>query len=319
MEPGEPIPLELSIGGEIKLGDKACSRPLIAKGYVGIDAVTPSGNYYYAQFSKATVDFLFKAFCWNVQLPRPLKESGFPHGFLSSFSLDGKELDSVHLSIPAGFHFKGTLDIIGVSGSADICVNFPNALSIDVELSPISVAGGLLLMRRSENDTSNGPFLKANVSISPPVFDISASGYVSVLGISADTKLKITDQGYNFSLSAKILNLFEADLQISAYFSSHISDASFQVKGKFKFDLFDKIESRIKSALSGAADEATRKLDAAKKQVDSKKKIFDDANRSLENAKDRVNSAYSKFYAAEHTLDAAKRKVAAAFAKCRKF
>ena len=37
----------LEIGGEVRIGNPSClSRPLIAKGYVGVDQLSPINNFY---------------------------------------------------------------------------------------------------------------------------------------------------------------------------------------------------------------------------------------------------------------------------------
>ncbi len=114
----------LEIGGEVRLGDPTCSAPITAIGFLGIDVITPTNNYYYVEFTgTTTVASLLDTFCVDINLPRPLGESGFPHGFLSSFSLLGKELPHAGISIPAGYRLKGTLNILGLEGSADVTIN----------------------------------------------------------------------------------------------------------------------------------------------------------------------------------------------------
>ena len=73
----------LEIGGEVRIGNPSClSRPLIAKGYVGVDQLSPSNNFYYVELkNKVTMGTLLQAFCIRFRLPRPLADSGFPKGF----------------------------------------------------------------------------------------------------------------------------------------------------------------------------------------------------------------------------------------------
>lgn len=37
----------LSLGGEVRIGDSSCANPITAAGFVGIDIITPTQNYYY--------------------------------------------------------------------------------------------------------------------------------------------------------------------------------------------------------------------------------------------------------------------------------
>lgn len=312
------FPSELGIGGEIKLGNKDCSTPIVAKGYVGIDAVEYTNDYYYVEINKATIGSLLKAFCWDVDLPQVLQETGFPKGFMSSYSADEKEIKSANLTIPAGFHFKGTLDILGLTGSADIDVDPNNKeLKIEVELPPISVGNGLLEMFRRPDDHSEGPFLNASITLGS--VNVAASGYVYVLGAVEYASLEITDDCYKFSYTAKLLDLFKAHLEISAVYKRPLTDASFEIKGSFEDDIMEAIENFIMNVFKNAVTDAEKKIKKAEDDVESKKKVLEDTKGALEQDKHKVDDAYGAFRAAEDSLDAAKRKVDSALSRCRKF
>ncbi len=157
-------------------------------------------------------------------------------------------------------------------------------------------------MTVSRRDVSRGPYLQANIALLPsPEVDISASGYVQVLGISQSASLRITNTRYELSLSGKMLNLFQSDLMISASYGS-LSRASFRVKGSFKNDLYDKIEQKIKQALQDSADKATNALNRAQNKVNQEQSKFDRAVRSLQSAQRAVNNAQSEFNSAERKL-----------------
>ncbi len=296
----------LEVGGEIRLGDPSCSTPITAIGYLGIDALTPTNNYYYVQFTdRTTVSSVLSAFCVNIDLPRPLAESGFPHGFLSSFSLTETTIDNAGITIPQGFRLNGTLNILGLEGSADVTIGLPDGIDFNVALPPINVGNGLLKMTATSSDASVGPFLEADIQLLPsPSVDISASGYVKVLGISAEASLRITDTSYEYSISGKMLRLFEADLFISASYGS-ISQASFQVSGTFRSDLYDKVEDLIKKTLDESAKEATDAISSAQDTVDKQQKKFDDANDDLKSAQKAVDKANDDFDSAQNDLDKA--------------
>ena len=175
----------LALGGEVHIGEESCGTPLVATGFVGIDAITPTNNYYYVNIQGSTmVSTVLDAFCININVPAPLAQSGFPRGFISSFSLTGVELPHVPLSIPQGYRLNGTLNILGLEASADITIGLPNGIDFAVALPPINV-GGLLRMSASSSDHSQGPSLSAVITLLPtPSVNIEARGYLSVLGIS---------------------------------------------------------------------------------------------------------------------------------------
>ncbi len=294
----------VEIGGEVKLGDPTCSTPITATGFLGIDAVTPPNSYYYVQFSDgATVMSLLEAFCVDVsKLPRPLGESGFPHGFLSSFSLRGHELPHAGLSIPAGFRLNGTLNILGLEGSADVNIDLPNGIAFAVQLPPISIENGLLRMTNSASDRSRGPNLMAAVTLLPrPFVGIAANGYMEVLGISESATLMITDSKYEFSISGNMLNLLQADLMLSAAYGD-LTRASFRVKGSFRNDLYATIENQIKKVLKETSGIATEEINDAQRKLDGEQAKFDDAIRNLQSAQREVDKANAGFDSAERKL-----------------
>ena len=292
----------ISYGAEIHLGYKSTGHQIQAKGYVGVTIISPAENYYYVKFNSITLGSLLKAFKISLNIPKPLAQSGFPHGFLSSFSLLGKELPQVHVSIPAGFRLKGTLNILGLQGSADITINLPSLIDVNVALPPIKV-GSILAMYASASDTSRGPYLKARIQTLPSIsVNIEASGYLKVLGISLETKLVVTNTKYIFSFRGRILSLFYASLRIEASYAS-FSHASFQVNGVFEADLVNGIQNLVKSAINVIGKAAKKAYDAAygaaKKLVDQYLSAQRAAQNQLNKIQNEVNDLYRKLFIAK--------------------
>ena len=301
----------LEIGGEVRIGNPSCLRqPLIAKGYVGVDQLRPNNNFYYVELkNKVTMETLLKAFCIKFRLPRPLADSGFPNGFLSSFSPIGKELPKAGISIPPGFRLKGTINILGLEAHADITISLPKGVRMNLALSPLRIAGGLLRMYASRRHQSRGPFLKVFVTTYPrPKVDIHASGFVSVLGIQAEAMLRITNTRYEYRVAGKFLHLFQASLHITAKYGD-IRKAGFRVRGYLKNDIFAIIRKKIQKGLQSSSRAATRAIDNAKRKVNSKKVIFDRAIRKLQSVERRVNKAEGAFNRAMNKLRSWKGKV----------
>ena len=301
----------LEIGGEVRIGNPSClSRPLIAKGYVGVDQLSPINNFYYVELkNKVTMGTLLQAFCIRFRLPRPLADSGFPKGFLSSFSPIGKELPKAGISIPAGYRLKGTINILGLEAHADITISLPKGVRMNVALSPLKLVRGLLQMYASRRDRSRGPFLKVFVTAYPrPKVDIHASGFVSVLGIQAEAMLRITNTQYEYRIAGKFLHLFQASLHITANYGD-IKRAGFRVRGHLRNDFFAIIRRKIQKGLQSSSRAATRAIDKAKQKINSKKVVFDRAIGKLRSAQHRVNRARGAFNRAMNKLRSWERKV----------
>ncbi len=297
------------IGGEIRVGYASTKHQITAKGYRGVNLISPTDNYYYASFTKVTVGYVLKALKINVRIPRPLAISGFPKGFLSSFSAFGKELPQVGLSIPAGFRFKGTLNILGLESMVDVNINLPNGIKFMAGLPPISIAGGLFKMYASSKDKSKGPYLNATVQILPrPFIDIEAKGFVSFIGITLETSLKITNREYKYFIKGNAWGLFQASFLIHAQYGS-IKTAGFRVKGEFKSDLFEKIQKTVVDALNNSAKKATAAINKAKAKLERAKVPFDrainklrSARQKLDRAKDKLRRAGDKVARTRHRL-----------------
>ena len=293
----------LEIGGEVRIGNLSCrSHPLIAKGYVGVDQLSPINNFYYVELKyKVTMGTLLQKFCIRFHLPQPLAGSGFPKGFLLSYSTIGKELPKAGISIPAGFRLKGTINILGLEAHADVAINMPKSIRMNVSLPPLRIAGGLLEIYTSSTDRSRGPFLYVHVALLPPKVDIHASGFVSVLGIQAGAMLRITDTQYEFRIAGKFLHLFQASLHITANYGD-IKQAGFRVRGHLKNDFFAVVHKKIQKGIQKFSQAATKAIDNAKQKVNSKKVVFDRAIRKLQSAQDTVNSAKGAFDSATNKL-----------------
>ena len=294
----------LEIGGQIRIGDPAClTHPIIAEGYIGVDQLMPRNNFYHVQLkNRVTMGTLLKAFCIKFTLPRPLADSGFPHGFLSSFSPTGKELPRFGISIQPGFRLNGTINILGLEAHIDVTIDLPKGVNMKVALPPLRIAGGIVKMYASSTDQSRGPFLKVIVEVLPkPKVDIHASGFVYVLGIQVEALLRITNTQYEYRVRGRFLHLFQASLHITANYGD-IRKAGFRVRGFFKNDFFAFIRKKIQNALRSASDAATKAIDHAKNKVNAQKVHFDRAIGKLKDAENRVNNAKGAFDRAANTL-----------------
>ena len=301
-----PVPISgLELGGRIELGKKSCGRVLTAEGYIGVNVINPNENYFYANVGPLTFQKFFDAFCISVPLPRPLAESGFPDGFQASFSLLGKELPHAEISIPPGYRYKGTINILGFRAYADINILLPKRISIKAGLPPMKIAN-LFKMYASRHDRSRGPYLIVDISTSK--VHIEASGFVELLGMSAEVKLLITSSKYEFYINGRFLNLFNVRLRIQASYEN-FANANFQVEGWFKNDLFDKIAGIVRGGLKKSANEVNGHISRAQNKIRAKKRAFYAADRSLRKTQRKVNDAKRSFYYAVAKMERARRKV----------
>ena len=303
-----PLPISgLEFGGRIEVGKKSCGHVLTAEGYVGINVVNPSENYFYADVGPVTFQKFFDAFCINVKLPKPLGDSGFPNGFKTSFSLLGRELPHARIIIPSGYTFRGTINFLGLEAYANIYLQLPARINAEIRLPPLTI-GSVLKMYKSSTDTKAGPYFNVDITTKRPP-KVEASGFVKVFGISVETKLLITSSKYQLEITGKFLKLFEARLIVAAQYSKSITKGSFLVEGWFKNDLFDKIAKMVRDALTKSANEADRHIKNAQNKINAEKAKFDSANAKLGSAKRKVDDANRAFDAAIGKVNNARRKL----------
>ena len=293
-------------GGRFHIGNRQCVRnPIIVDGYFGIDRLDPRRNYYYVNVkSRITLQSLLRVFCINKRLPKPVGDSGFPRGFVSSYSAAGVSLPKVKIHIPAGYIFKGAFSIFGLTAYADIAI-MPTGARMKIALSVINVANGLLKMGATPA-FRKGPFLNGETSHHRTHFE--ASGYISVLGISVYGRLKITDTYYHYHIEGKMLGIFHARLHVYASYGS-ISSARFNVHGYYKNDLFNKIYNSINGFLTQAANKARARIAAAQNHVRSKERHFHHAANRIRHARHNVHSKNAYFNRAINTLRGYERRV----------
>ena len=302
-----PTPVGVEYGGKIELGKKSCGKVLYAESYVGINAVNPTQNYIYANFGPLTFRKFFAAFCLSVRLPRPLAESWFPKGIQMSNSLLGKYLPHAKITIPPGFRFKGTINILGLEAYAEIIINLPNRIYIKAGLSPLRIANAFK-MYASRRDRSRGPYLLVDIRAGRHFPHIEVGGFVSVLGIEREGKLLISSSKYELKVTGRFLNLLDVGLRITAKYGS-ISRASYTVEGWFKNNLFHKLAQIVRNGLKKSAEIAKRFISAAQSKIRQTKAKFDRANahlrhtlRKLENGKRSFNRAIAKVHRLRHRL-----------------
>ena len=122
------------------------------------------------------------------------------------------------MNIQTGLYLKGTINFLGFKVCAEILINPPEKLLIDVALSPISWAGGLIVLQRNETDGVNGP--KAFIYLKPDSVTVQIEGYISLLGISRYVYIDVSDTGFKFQMTTDIWGMIRSDLVVQAAYGN---------------------------------------------------------------------------------------------------
>ena len=132
-------------------------------------------------------------------------------------SISGKDIDALDIKIEAGLYLKGTLNFLGFKVAAEVIIQLPRLL-IDVELSPIDWAGGLIQLRRSADDRDNGP--KAFIYLTATSVTVQINGYISLLGMSREVKIDVSDTAFKFEMTTDLWGMIRSELYVEAAYGS---------------------------------------------------------------------------------------------------
>ena len=290
LKPGVPL-AGIEVGGEVRVGKIDSGKEIIAKVYLGIDPLMPRRNYFYGSINKLTLGAVLEAFEIDLTLPTCLRDSGLPKGLEVSFSLDARELVPSGIVIPQGFVLNGTIDILGFQLSAYIDIGLPRGIKIDIRMTPLNLAGGLLKLYKSRSDKSSGPILVADIQAFPlPKVNVTAQGYVSLFWgmIEREIFLQITNTQFVFWIRGRFF-LFDALLRVHAPYGS-LEEASFQVYGLLSTAWMDEIRRKVLAVIDEAAKKATAEISKAQAKVRAAESKFDAAVADLRAKRNNVNS-----------------------------
>ena len=290
LKPSLPFLTGLELGGEVWLGRIDSGNEIKIRVYVGIDVLNPSDIYFYGSVNQLTMAAIMRAFDFNVPLPPVLANSGFPEGLLVSYSSTARELRPSGITIPQGIVINGTLDILGFRLKVYIDVGLPRGIKLNIRMTPLNIAGGLIKLYKSRSDSSNGPMLVADVKLLPlPSINVAASGYVSFLYgmIEREVYLRITNSQFLFYIRGRFF-LFDSILKIYAPYGS-LEKASFQIFGRLLGQWFRQIQQRVVSIIKSGADAATQQISRAQAKVSSAQSKLNSAIWKLGRARYQVS------------------------------
>ena len=142
------------------------------------------------------------------------------------FNFQGKKIEALDIEIGPGLYLKGKINFLGYTVAAEIIVNPPKKFLVDIQLSPIDWAGGLIAVRRSSTDKKNGP--RAFIYLTTTSITVQIEGYISLLGMSTCVKIDVSDTAFKFHVVADLWGMLRAELYVEAAYGN-LAVLSFQV------------------------------------------------------------------------------------------
>eukprot|EP00794_Sanderia_malayensis_P016803 gene16803-18499_t len=279
--------------GKIKKGSENNDHAIKIAGYFGVNVNNPTDNYVFAKINAFTLKKIFEAFeLGEPSVPDFVANSGFPEGITVAYSSEGKEIEAHDINIEAGLYLKGTINFLGYSVAAEIQINPGEDMKVDIQLSPIDWAGGLIALRKSESDKENGP--RAFIYMGSEALTVEIEGYISLLGMSGEVKIAVSETSFEFHMVAKLWDMIHAELYVSAAYGS-MSTLAFEFKASISINLHLKeIFNAVKDFMKKAAEAAIRVIEAAKKKLEAANKALENADKKMVGWKSSMSAYQAK-------------------------
>ncbi|KAI9004474.1 hypothetical protein DFJ74DRAFT_416990 [Hyaloraphidium curvatum] len=291
------------VGGQVAIG-RGCYGPdfsflpdapcIGGSIYVSFDPVNPQNNWFAGDMTQLDVKRIILAFTDVAPdpsiIPAPLLNSGFS-GPTSISLCPGGNCAAPGRQYQQGFFLNGTLNILDVTARVQISVSMGRGIKLLVELDPVKLAGGLIEIYRSKQDTDRGPILNVALEYDRATeLGLTLSAYVKVFMFQLETIVSITPTEYILSFSQKFF-VFDVSFRFQAAIGSR---SKFSVTGDFDMRSFQQFVDGVLEALGSWAKQGAAQLDSARREVESKRRAVDDARKSVCDWKDKCTEAAEK-------------------------
>ena len=139
-------------------------------------------------------------------------------------------------------YLKGTVNFLGYTVAAEIIVNPPEKFLVDIQLSPIDWAGGLIALRRSATDKKNGP--KAFIYLTTTSITVQIEGYIALLGVSRYVYIDVSDTAFKFNMTTDLWGMIRSELFVEAAYGS-LATLGFEVSALIHFNIVSRNANSI--------------------------------------------------------------------------
>jgi hypothetical protein len=219
------------------------------------------------------------------------------------------------LAYPQGIRLNAALDCFGLNGTASVDVSTNQGIAVDGTINSITIGEIFAL-------TGHGG--RGDPLISLATYDAPTSRYrgihcifsgaVTMLGFTRDIDLLVTKDGFAFSVSARLFNVFQASLTAQCPLSNFAS-ADFTITATMDNDFYQYLKTQgtaaiaqeARSAISSLSD-AQQKVDNAQQMVASLQEQIKAGRAVVQGERDRalqkLNAARAKVASIQNSIDA---------------
>ncbi|XP_065659750.1 uncharacterized protein LOC101239070 isoform X3 [Hydra vulgaris] len=273
------------LSGEVHLGKSG--KEIVAKAGVGID-MTGRDNYFYGDINELSLGAFCRAFDYNLNLPKVILDSGFKELSIG-YSFLEKRLANRFLK--AGFHLKGTLNILGLIAKTKVEIE-ASKLLIDCELLPIGTSSSYFELTRSLTDNLNGP--KVFINISQKSVKVFIKGAIRLLNISSAVTIDIDNNGLKFYVEGNLFNLFYVNLKVEASYGNKMSldKAGFKVSACLSTD----IANNANKITNNGLEDAVKKVNGIVSYAEKKLKRYSAQHNEFVSKKESLSNIRNKLF-----------------------
>lgn len=206
-----------------------------------------------------------------------------------------------------GLQIVAKVNFWGFEADGQVEIDFDNGIILDGSLDPV-VIGDVFRLTGAQGQPKPNVHFELGPGKTP---DINLSGLAALLGISAETQIKLSDSGFYFFVDGKIYDLFECRLEAQG---GHLDNAAaIMVKATLKNDLFTYLREEATKAIQAASQDATGRIGDAQKDVDSAQAKVNSLNAQIDAMRATVQAeretAQQKLKGAQQDVDNAQNRV----------
>ena len=277
-----PIPLpSLAFAGKLKVGDPSSPR-FSGDVAVAVDPSNPINCMVDAGFNKIVLKDIVEACAPTAQIPAELKTT-----------LLTATLEDVRFTVvpsPTGitlFEKKYEPGFL-IAGNGSLA-NFKAQLKIGVAQDGIEVKAGIGALRYEPFFSLTGsgdapdPYLHLVIK-QPAQSGLTINGKATLLGITSETAMKISDNGFDLKMNGKLFTVFESNFNVTG--KNIHSGGDYYIKAELKNDLF----AFITQNASAEIDKATKKT---QNDITAAQKVLTDEQNKINGLYTQVNNVRS--------------------------
>ena len=161
-------------------------------------------------------------------------------------------------------------------------LDYNKGIRIRATMDQINIANAIVI--RGSDSTPN-PMLDINLMVGDNPGVLIDAG-IDILGVSAETLIKISDQGFYFMVSGNLFDLFEASIEASG---GNIKEGGdFYLKVAMRNDLIAYLREEATKGIEKGVNEATQAISDAQEDIQGAQRAVDSLMRQISDMRRQV-------------------------------